>query len=430
MTDVCVQDDQSTTNSENGESDNRQHLISANTDNKDEMTKKFETIEVNLNGEETLAPKLVTVQLDDHSDNTLVISVETNNEVANNVRKRLVTITENIVENKRADLSPLAEYADEPILPLSKACVPLNSILHNLPFYVQMAIEETPEKPPDGLTIDESAAIRLYTIEWEEPHRSLYSMLNHTLKETDRQNLRPYLKYLKLFLTALVKLPCQPSLTVWRGVTKDMSAKFPSGAPGTWWSFSSTTTELPVLENNVYLGTNGSRTLFSVEAINGRAIQAHSHFVTENEVLLLPGTHMIVQSQFSPAPDLHIIHLKQEVPKEILVRPPFEGILNSFDHFLESDNIFTLRCTSLSQNSVSLTSPFLNFKCFMEGSFSFIRRHWYRKKRLVISICFLIILSFGGIIFGSLYGTRARINPLSMIFDVFLSSKASERRLQ
>jgi hypothetical protein len=195
-----------------------------------------------------------------------------------------------------------------------------------------MALNETPEVPPDGLTIDESAAIRLYTIEWDGSHRSLYSMLNRTLKKDDREHLRPYFKYLKLLLTALVKLPCVPPLTIWRGVTKNMSAEFLPGAPVTWWAFSSCTTELTVLQSNMYLGSIGDRTLFSVEAINGRTIRDHSHFVTEDEILLLPGTHMIVQSQFSPAPDLHIIHLKQVKPEEVLLEPPFEGSLSIFKH--------------------------------------------------------------------------------------------------
>jgi hypothetical protein len=223
-------------------------------------------------------------------------------------------------------------YAEEPLLPLFKACAPLTDIIHNLSFYIQMALNETPEVPPDGLTIDESAAIRLYTIEWDGPHRSLYSMLNHTLKKDDREHLRPYFKYLKLFLTALVKLPCVPPLTIWRGVTKNLSAEFSPGTPVTWWAFSSCTTELTVLESNMYLGNTGDRTLFSVEAINGRTVRAHSHFVTEDEILLLPGTHMIVQSQFSPAPDLHIIHLKQVVPEEVLLEPPFEGSLNIYKY--------------------------------------------------------------------------------------------------
>ena len=83
----------------------------------------------------------------------------------------------------------------------------------------------------------------------------------------------------------------------------------------------------------MYLGNTGNRTLFSVEAINGRAIRAHSHFATEDEILLLPGTYMIVQSQFSPAPDLHIIHLKQIIPDEVLLEAPFEGNVNIFNHF-------------------------------------------------------------------------------------------------
>ena len=48
--------------------------------------------------------------------------------------------------------------------------------------------------------------------------------------------------------------------------------------------------------------------------------------MTEDEVLLLPGTQMVVQSQLNPASDLHIIHLKQVIPKETLLELPFKGI--------------------------------------------------------------------------------------------------------
>ncbi|CAF1373798.1 unnamed protein product, partial [Adineta ricciae] len=106
------------------------------------------------------------------------------------------------------DLDPLIEYAEEPLLSLEEACAPLDSILHNLSFYVQMALDETPKEPPDDLTIDESAAIRLYSIEWAAPHRSLYSMLNYTLKTCPRSELQPYFKYMKLFLSARVEFTC------------------------------------------------------------------------------------------------------------------------------------------------------------------------------------------------------------------------------
>jgi hypothetical protein len=103
------------------------------------------------------------------------------------------------------------------------------------------------------------------------------------------------------------------------------------------------------------LGNQGDRTLFSVEVMNGRTIKAHSHFVTEDEILLFSGTHMIVQSQLNPAPQLYIIHLKQVIPDEMTLEPPFEGRVKIFDCSFFSNNInFMLRCTYLSENQVSL----------------------------------------------------------------------------
>ena len=242
------------------------------------------------------------------------------------------SITTNFNNNIENNLSPIVGYANMRLLPLAKACVPLVGIVYNISRFVEIAINETPEVPPDGLTIDESAAIRLYTMQWPNPHSSLYKMLNCAFKMGNRNELQPYFKYLKVLLTALVKLQCVPQQTVWRGVTSDLSGAFPPDTVVTWWRFSSCTTRMPVLENDNFLGNTGPRTLFSIETINGRSIRAHSHFATEDEILLLPGTRMIVQSQLNPAPDLHIIHLKQIIPKETLLELPFKGISNIFNH--------------------------------------------------------------------------------------------------
>lgn len=100
---------------------------------------------------------------------------------------------------------------------------------------------------------------------------------------------------------------------------------FPVGKEIIWWSFSSCTTSLTVLKSDLYLDRQGERTLFSIDAINGKYIREHSYFKTENEILLLPGTVLEVQSQLNPAPDLYIIHLKQKYPETLLLEPPFEG---------------------------------------------------------------------------------------------------------
>ncbi|CAF4638171.1 unnamed protein product, partial [Rotaria sp. Silwood2] len=322
----------------------------------------------NLNGDENeIANQDYTYAHDENVDGTINYGETEKQRVAPPPVVEENKQVTNEAEKLGTDEAPLIEYANEPLLPLVDACAPLNDVLHDLSYYVNMALEETPEEPPDGLTMDESAAIRLYTIEWEAPHRSLYSMLNYTLKNCSREDLRPYFRYMKLFLTALVKLPCCPPLTVWRGVTKNLSIDFPPGTRLTWWAFSSTTTELTVLENNMYLGTTGARTLFSVESINGRTIRNHSHFVTEDEILLLPGTHMIVQSQFSPATDLYIIHLKQVIPDETLLELPFEGA----------------------------------------RLYPKLERPWYRKKRFVIPLALLITMCIVATVVGAILGTRA-----------------------
>jgi hypothetical protein len=43
--------------------------------------------------------------------------------------------------------------------------------------------------------------------EWDERENSLYIVLNQTLRLADRMKLRPWFKYLKLFLTGFFKLP-------------------------------------------------------------------------------------------------------------------------------------------------------------------------------------------------------------------------------
>jgi len=226
--------------------------------------------------------------------------------------------------------TPIVGYSQEKTLSLDETCQSLISIVHNILFYATYALEHTYEHPADGLTRDESAAIRLYTIEWCDGHRSLYSLLNETLRKSDREKLQPWLKYLKLLVTGLVKIPCAPAQTVWRGIKMNISEKFVKGNQVTWWAFSSTTTSLALLENEIYLGVKGERTIFSIETINGRNVSAHSQYDNENEILLLPGTQMEVQSTLNPGTGLHIIHLKQKIPEQILLELPFQGLFSNF----------------------------------------------------------------------------------------------------
>ncbi|CAF3934102.1 unnamed protein product, partial [Rotaria sp. Silwood1] len=144
-------------------------------------------------------------------------------------------------------------------------------------------------------------------------------------------------------------LPSASSQIIWRGVNEDLSKKFLPGSIITWWTFSSCTATMAVLENNIYLNTTGVRTILAIETINARVIRAESHSPNEDEILLLPGTQMVVESHSSPAPNLHIIHLKQIIPNETLLQSPLK------DAYLYPKNIARDRLASVYRAYPGLT---------------------------------------------------------------------------
>jgi hypothetical protein len=105
-----------------------------------------------------------------------------------------------------------------------------------------------------GLTVDQAAAIFLYTYEAPVRTQSVYAKLNAALREEDRNLVKPYFAYLRLLLDALVKLP-KYDKTLYRGVKVDLKDNYPEGTEFTWWGFSSTTRDAKVLEGNAFLGT-------------------------------------------------------------------------------------------------------------------------------------------------------------------------------
>ena len=79
-----------------------------------------------------------------------------------------------------------------------------------------------------------------------------------------------------------------------------------------------------VLENPLYLGDRGARTLFGIETTRGKSIKNHSFYPDEDEILLLPGTNLEVTSQLHPGNRFHIIHLREKRPPFPLLQSPFD----------------------------------------------------------------------------------------------------------
>jgi hypothetical protein len=238
-------------------------------------------------------------------------------------------------------LLPIQGYEDQSLLSLVEAIKPISEFFKGLEDNVYVALHNC-QNPADGLTQEESAAIHLYTMQFRGGP-SLYLLLNRALRAEDRDELIPWFPFLKLFLTALHKLPSQNG-TVWRGVRDvDLSLKYSTGTKFAWWGVSSSTMKLEVLQSKQFLGKEGQRTLFSIECINGKSTENHSYYKNrEKEIILMPGSYFEVIGQLNPAPRLHIIQLKEIPSPIILIKPPFfKSIHIESTPIVNKSNIFS-----------------------------------------------------------------------------------------
>ncbi|CAF2949748.1 unnamed protein product [Rotaria sp. Silwood2] len=220
-----------------------------------------------------------------------------------------------IEEKPNRKLTPIHGYADMPLVTLEEAVEPLIPIVHDVKRMAACAKWKCADHPADHLTVDQSSAIILYSMEWVPQDKCLYFVLNETLRDEKRHKLKPWFLFLKLFLTALSFLP-PIYRTVYRGIKRDMRSDYREGQTVMWWGFSSCTLTMGVLNNDQFLGSTGARTLFAIECLSGRDIREHADFKNEDEILMPAGRQLQVVSCLEQGKDLVIIQLKE-------IKPPF-----------------------------------------------------------------------------------------------------------
>ena len=224
-----------------------------------------------------------------------------------------------VAAEKHEILLPIEGHENMPLVSLEEAIQPLIPILPDIRRKAHTAKLKC-KQPADGLTPDESAAIMLYTMEWEPQDQCLYFALNIRLRIPDRKLLKPWFLYLKLLLTGLSRLP-SVTQTVYRGVRLDLSSTHKENDQFFWWGFSSCTTTMNVLKSDQYLGSSGIRTFFLINTRNGKDIRRHSYYQKEDEILLLPATYLQVTSSMEMAPNLHAIQLQEIIPEFPYLEP-------------------------------------------------------------------------------------------------------------
>ncbi|CAF3697278.1 unnamed protein product [Rotaria sp. Silwood1] len=160
----------------------------------------------------------------------------------------------------------------------------------------------------------------LYTMDWEPHEKCLYFSLNKCLRDKQREALKPWFLFLKLFLTALTKLPSL-SRMVFRGVKMNLTDRYPPGSTFIWWGFSSCTTNVNTLQSKKFFGKTGDRTLFAIECHSGKDIRQHSYYQYENEILLPPARQFTVVGCLDQGNGSYLVQLKETEPSIVLIEP-------------------------------------------------------------------------------------------------------------
>ena len=222
-------------------------------------------------------------------------------------------------------LPPIQGYEQKPLVSLEEAVRPIRHLVAQIEQMVHN-VKMQCRRRKTNLSLDESAGIMLYTLEWSTPETSLYFTLNNTLRSKDRRQLIPWFSYLRLLLSALAKLPaCTPRL-LYRGIKTNQSELYITGEECTWWSFSSCTTSLRVLET--FIGKEDERTIFNIHCRSAIDISEYSFHQTEQEVLLYPGRQLKVGSLLDAGNGLCIIDLVETEPPYPLFRMPISPAVN------------------------------------------------------------------------------------------------------
>ena len=216
---------------------------------------------------------------------------------------------------------------------------------------VKMALKQAKRaqaKHPN-MTLDECAAIVLYTMEEIPREASLYFILNLAMRNKVRAAVHPWRDYIWLLLHALRKLPPSTEVTVFRGCKKspvDLGIELTKDFEFTWSSFSSTATTQGVMQT--FVGQSGPRTLMTIQMAenSGRDVRDFSLYPGENEILFPPNMCFEVVDSFDAGNQLIMVQCRQTETVDVILDLNSAGKTGPHPSVMEREGVAGSRSAS------------------------------------------------------------------------------------
>ena len=204
------------------------------------------------------------------------------------------------------------DYQRITLVPLDEALQPLSDFIPYLKSMVASVQKKQSSMAVDPLSIDESASIMLYTLEWTPAENSFYYVMNEALQSSDHYCLTPWFPYLKLLHIALTKLPPMSIRILYRAMRGVVDESYEVGERFNWDGYVSCTLGMECLgRDELNFAEKDARMLFIIHTNQGKDVTPYSLYRATNEIILPPDQHYQVVSCRQSKKGLRVVIIKE-----------------------------------------------------------------------------------------------------------------------
>ncbi len=218
-----------------------------------------------------------------------------------------------LCDEPKKTIQSINDYEQIPLVTLEDAIEPLVQFVSQVREMIKLVKDKClQQQAKDNLSLDESASIMLYTMEWIPKEDSFYFIFNRKLSSNDDDDLKPWYSYLKLLSTSLTKLPRLSHRIFYRAIQSDLKTQYSINKNFFWYGYSSWNSSLEFYNQDKYcFDQTKNRTLFIIHSEHGIDISKHSFYSIKQEILLPPGQKFQVVSCRVSTNGLCVVILKE-----------------------------------------------------------------------------------------------------------------------
>jgi hypothetical protein len=192
--------------------------------------------------------------------------------------------------SKNDPLKLIDGYLNEPLVSLEEALRPFDGKINQLSHYIQEAKTDCHYPSEHELTRDESAAIYICTMKQDQG--TLYDRLQAAWDSGDSSQLKPWFSYLRLFKSALDKLPIAKT-EIWQGTSYNETLKdqLISKSGSLYSCMCSCSPSMNEIKDHLQKNSDAKIILVGYESVDGRVVTGYTaHYA--KEIIPFPGVKL------------------------------------------------------------------------------------------------------------------------------------------